>query len=147
MTETTSNTPETLLKDPNSMAFFILRDETVAIAKREGDLPYGKNDSKYRATYLSAGRFSPEFKKVIFYSNPVNPNRAMEILREEMHIDETYTFQVQGGGVISKSADVVAEDDFNHLTGVRKRGIQVLVEKGLKVQKSGNSSSIDKEKQ
>ncbi len=143
MTDIPSNTPETLLSDPDSMAFFILRDESIAVAKKRTDLPYGKNDAKYRNTYLSSGRFSPEHKKVIFYPDPVNPSRAMELLREEMHVDETYSFQIQDGPAQNKAPDP-SNNLFEHLKGVRKRGAEVLVEKGLKVQKSGSQNSISK---
>jgi len=130
-TNTTTNSPETLLSDSGSMAFFVLRDETIALSKRRDDLPYYRN----RSTYLSAGRFSPEHKTVIFYSEPVNPGRAMDLLREGMHIDETFSFQIHGGAVKTKAVGTKG-DPTSHLNGVRKRGAEVLIEKGLKVQKS-----------
>jgi hypothetical protein len=136
MIETTMTGPDSLLTDATSMVFYILRDESVAIAKRPDDLPYHKR----RETYLSAGRFSPEMKKVIFYPDPVNPGRAIQLLQDNMHIDDTYSVQIQGGAVTAKVDE--SKGPFKHLGGVRKRAAEVLVEKGLRVQRDGSKSSL-----
>lgn len=141
MTNTTTNTPETLLSDSNSMAFFVLRDESIVLAKRRDDVPYYRN----RQTYLSAGRFSPERQMVIFYPDPVNPRRAMELLIEGMHIDSNFSFQIQGGAVHTKVAQTPKNGPLEHLDGVRKREAEVLLEKGLKVQNGSQDSVSQKD--
>ena len=88
----TVNSPDALKADPDSMAFYVLRDETLAICKTRQELPYWKN----RSTYLSEGRFSKKHRKVVFWPDPVNPARAMQLLKEHQHIEEDYTYAVAG---------------------------------------------------
>ena len=122
------NSPDALKADPESMAFYILRDEQVVICKTRKDVPYWKN----RSTYLSEGRYSPKYKKVVFWPNPVNPSRAIHLLTEQQHIEEDYTFAVVGSAV--KAPKYRPKDPVEKLSGVRKREVEVLMERGLRRQ-------------
>jgi hypothetical protein len=128
------NSPDVLKKDPDSLEFYILRDEKVAVCKDRRDLPYWQN----RSTYLSAGRLSPKFKKVVFWSGPINPGRAMELLKENMHIDEGFTYAVADSAV--RAPKVKKENSLDKLQGVR-----VMIEKGMKVQKRESEGSVGQE--
>lgn len=123
------NSPDALKKDPDSMAFYILRDEKVVICKNLRDVQYWQN----RSTYLSSGRFSPKFKKVVFFDGSINPGRAMTLLVEGMHIDEHYSYAVANSAVKAPKASL--KDPLEKLDGVRKRAVEVMIERGMKVQK------------
>ena len=127
MTDTVNN-PDTLLSDSKSMAFYVLRDEQLVICNSRKDLPYWKN----RSTYLSEGRYSPEHRKVIFWPDPVNPARAMKLLEDGNHIEADYSYTVAIATTrASKSKTKSAVDK---LRGVRKRSVEVLLERGMKQQ-------------
>ena len=133
------NSPDVLKKDPESLEFYVLRDEKVAVCKDRKDLPYWKN----RSTYLSAGRLSPKFKKVVFWPGPVNPSRAMELLKESMHIDDGFTYAIADSAVRTPK---IKKDPFDKLDGVRKRSVETMIERGMKVQtKNGSEGSVSKE--
>jgi len=146
MTDTTPdtvNSPDALKKDPDSMEFFILRDEKVAIAKKRTDVPYHKN----RSTYLSSGRYSPKYKKVVFWPDPVNPLRAMKLLEENMHIGSDYTYAIAGSG--TQVAKPTKEDGpLDKFDGVRKRQIEVLLSHGgMRIQGHDDSDDQSEETQ
>ena len=122
------NSPDALKADSESMAFYILRDEKVAICRDRRDVPYWQN----RATYLSEGRYSPKYKKVVFWPNPVNPARAVQLLKEQQHIGEDYTYAV--ADVAIKAPKLKTKNAIDKLSGVRKREVEVLIEKGMRQQ-------------
>ena len=124
----TVNSPDSLKTDPDSMAFYVLRNEELVICKKLKDMPYWEN----RSTYLSAGRYSPQYKKVVFWPEPVNPSRAMALLKENRHIEEDYSYAVSGSGTKAPKSKV--KDPVDKLTGVRKREVEVLIERGMRRQ-------------
>lgn len=128
------NSPDALIKDEDSKIFYILKDEQIAICKNFKDLPYWQN----RSTYLSAGRFSPVYKKVVFYPNPINPGRAIHLLKENCHIDEDYTYAVAGS--TTRAPKSKTESSINKLDGVRKRQVEVLMQRGMRQQVSEDNS-------
>lgn len=133
------NSPDVLKTDPNSMEFYILKDEQVVICKNRQDLPYHKN----RQTYLSSGRFSPEFKKVVFWPSPVNPMRAMKLLEEGMHIGSDFTYAISGSDrQVTKSKKTHKPVD--KLDGVRKRRVEVLIQQGMKLQENDPDNNSQK---
>lgn len=134
-----ANSPDALIKDENSKVFFILRDEQVAICKNFKDLPYWQN----RSTYLSAGRFSPEYKKVVFYPDPINPGRAIHLLKENCHIEGDYTYAIAGS--TTRAPKTKTESPVDKLDGVRKRQVEVLMQKGMRQQVRENNSEETKE--
>lgn len=131
--------PDVLLNDPESMEFYVLRDEQVVICKRRQDLPYYKN----RQTYLSSGRFSPKHKKVVFWPDPVNPQRAIQLLKEGLHIDDTFTYSISGASTrIGKATKPVGPLD--RLSSSRKMTAQSLLNQGkMKIQGADNSQPKD----
>lgn len=133
------NSPDVLKKDPDSLEFYILRDEKVAVCKNRRDLPYWQN----RATYLSAGRLSPKYKKVVFWAGPVNPGRAMELLEEAMHIGKGFTYAVADSAV--RTPKLKRGTSLDKLDGVRKRAVEVMIDRGMKVQERGSEGSISQE--
>ena len=130
------SSPDTLKKDSKSMAFFVLKDEKLVVYQQESEAPYWKN----RHSYLSAGRFSPEYKKVVFWPGPVNPGRAMKLLKEAGHIDSTYTYAVPASSDgFSKKTSIFGHKPkdrtgFEKLDGVRKRAVEVLMDRGMRQQ-------------
>jgi hypothetical protein len=124
----TVNSPDTLMSDPDSMAFYVLRDEKVVICKTRKDVPYWQN----KTTYLCVGRYSPKFKKVVFWPDPVGPTRAMRLLEESNHIGDDYSYAVSGSATKSPKSKVKSPID--KLSGVRKRSVEVLIERGMKRQ-------------
>lgn len=132
------NSPDSLKKDPESLEFYILRDEKVVVCRDRRDVQYWKN----RSTYLSSGRFSPEFKKVVFWPGPVNPSRSMDLLKEYMYIDDTYTYAIADSAV--RTPKLKKESPLEKLDGVRKRSIEVMIEKGMRVQKNESEGDVNK---
>lgn len=134
----TINSPDSLLDDTDSKAFYVLRDETIALCKTHNELPYHKN----RSTYLSAGRFSPKYKKVVFWPESINTNRAFTLLVENNHIDSSYE-QLMSGQTTSLKGKVKQKDALksNRHTSVRKAEIENLEKAGMKNQKSLNDNS------
>lgn len=126
--------PDVLLNDPDSMEFYVLRNEQVVVCKRRQDLPYYKN----RQTYLSSGRFSPKHKRVIFWPEPINPQRAMQLLKEQLHIDESYTYSV-GGSVTKINKSNKDSGPLNKLNDRRKMRAESLIRDGMKIQGADNS--------
>jgi hypothetical protein len=126
----TVNSPDALKSDPESMAFYVLRDETLAICKTRQELPYWKN----RSTYLSSGRYSSKYKKVVFWPDPVNPAKAMHLLKEHQHIESDYTYAVAGSAVRKPKSK--PKSGVEKLDGVRKRSVEVLLANGMRQQKS-----------
>lgn len=128
--------PDSLLNDPDSKEFFMLRDEKLIVVRHRSELP---PYLEKRSTYLSAGRFSPLTKQVAFWPDPINPNRAMELLKEGLHIDESYSYLLTGtennARVVHKGESKDKEGPLGHLDGVRKREVEVLMDKGLMIQK------------
>ena len=137
---TTATSPDALISDPLSMEFYVLRDEKVALCKRRKDLPYHQN----RSTYLASGRFSPEHKTVIFWPDPINPARAMKLLKDNMHIDDDYTYTISGATTrVAKSTKETGPLD--KYDGVRKRQIEVLMDQGLKRQSLESDDQSEQE--
>ena len=128
-TPDTVNSPDALKSDPDSMEFYILRDEKVVICRNRQDVPYWQN----RSTYLSSGRYSPEYKKVVFWPDPINPSLALRLLKEEMHINEDYSYAVSGLGTRAPKP-TKKNNPVDKLDGVRKRAVEVLLERGLRIQ-------------
>lgn len=136
----TVNSPDTLKTDPNSMEFYVLKDEQVVVCKSRQDLPYHKN----RNSYLSSGRFSPEFKKVVFWPNPVNPMKAMKLLEENSHIGADYTHAISGSdSQVTKSRKRI-KGPVDKLDGVRKRQVEVLMDRGMRMQNDPDNSQKTK---
>ena len=136
------SSPDALKSDPDSQAFFVLRDEQLVLYKSEAEAPYWKN----RSSYLSAGRFSPKHKKVVFWPEPVNPGRAMHLLKEHCHIEDDYTYAVPASeGGWSKKTSVFGHKPkdttgLEKLDGVRKRAVEVLMERGMRQQEREDHS-------
>lgn len=83
-----NDTPEILLGDPNAKVFYILNDGTVQTCAKVGDLPYHKQ----RSSYISAGVFSPQLKKVSFWGDAHNPQKCLETLVKEGLVDKDYSY-------------------------------------------------------
>lgn len=124
------NSPDALMSDPESRVFYVLRDEQLMICRTLKELPYWQN----RATYLSAGRFSSEFKKVVFYPDPVNPSRAMHLLKEHGHIEEDYGYAIAGS--TTRAPKSKKKGPVEKLDGIRKRQVEVLMDRGMRRQTS-----------
>jgi len=134
MTETI-NSPEALKTDLDSMAFYVLRDEQLVICKDHKEVAYWQN----RSTYLSMGRFSPKFKTVIFWPDPVNPTRAMHLLKEHKHIGEDFNYTVAGLSTTTPKSKL-KKDPTDRLDGVRKREVEILLDRGMVRQQNENNS-------
>jgi len=133
---TTISSPDTLLDDHNSMEFYVLRDESIAISKKRTDLPYYQN----RATYLSSGRYSPKYRKVIFWPDPINPKRAFDLLIENKHIESNFNWMVSGATTrIAKKGK--SNPHLDRLDGVRRAGVENLMKKGYKIQTPDENQS------
>ena len=135
MSEITS--PDSLLNDPDSKEFFVLRDERLVVVRHRNELPSVPGRGGYlenRSTYLSAGRFSPMSKQVAFWPSPVNPGRALELLREGLFIKEDFTTVITGAeanpSVVKKAGSKNRKSALDKLTGVRKRQVEVLMDHG-----------------
>ena len=131
----TVNSPDALMSDPESKCFYVLKDEQLMICKTLKELPYWQN----RATYLSAGRFSAEFRKVVFYPDPVNPSKALHLLREHGHIEENYGYAIAGS--TTRAPKNKKKSPVDKLKGVRKRQVEVLIDMGMKRQVSDDLES------
>ncbi len=127
-------TPDALISDPDSKVFYILKDETIAICKHRDELPYHKN----RASYLSCGRFSAREKKVIFWPDPINPLKGFQLLVEHLFIKEDFSYSVASGTIIVKST-TKSRNPLDKLDGVRKRSVEVMIDKGMRIQGADNS--------
>lgn len=123
--------PDSLIaEDPDSFAFFLLRNETLALCKVETELPYHKD----RTAYLCSGRVSPKHNKIVFWADPVNMRRAFDLLVEQGHVkpdcqcivDGTQTVRVQRKHISASRS----QGD-----GVRNSQIKNLVNSGMKVLK------------
>lgn len=130
------NSPDLLKKDPQSLEFYILRDEKVVVCKDRKDVPYWQN----RSTYLSAGRLSPKFKKVVFWPGPVNPKKAMELLQASNYIDKDFNYAIADVAVKSPKPKK-GKDLLGRLNGVRKAAVEHMIERGMKVQEHAQSDS------
>ena len=126
----TITTPDALLDDEESWAFYVLRDETLALCKVESELGYHNN----RATYLSNGRFSPKYKTIVFWPNPVNPQRALDLLIESGYVDPTYTWQVSGGATTVKTNRNDVKSKLKKLENIRQSEVNNLMGKGMTLQ-------------
>ena len=137
--EATITSPDALLTaDPDSMAFFVLRNEQLVICKSHTEVPYHKD----RSTYLSSGRYSAELKKVIFWPEPINPQRAINLLTESGHITSDFTYMVSG--VATKvNLTTKTKGPVDRLTGVKKAGVDHLINRGMRIQKSVEESPIE----
>lgn len=133
MTDTV-NSPDALKSDPDSRAFYVLRNEQLVICKSYKEVPYWEN----RSSYLSMGRYSPKFKKVVFWPDPVNPGRAMQLLKENLHIEGDYTYAVAGSA--TKAPKIKRGDPLKKMDGVRRRAVEVLMERGMKRQERADHS-------
>jgi hypothetical protein len=141
MSDQIVTSPDNLLNDPDSKEFFVLRDENLVVVRHRNELP---PYLEQRGTYLSAGRFSPASKQVVFWPDPINPAKAMELLKEGLHIDESFQYTLTGtdstARVVRKGESKDKEGPLGHLTGVRKRSVEVLMEHGkMKIQKDGRT--------
>jgi hypothetical protein len=116
------------MSDPDSKVFYVLRDEQLMLCRTLKELPYWQN----RATYLSAGRFSKEYRKVVFYPDPVNPARAMQLLKEHGHIGEDFNYAIAGS--TTRAPKTKKKGPVEKLGGVRKRQVEVLMDRGMKRQ-------------
>jgi len=124
----TITSPDSLLDDESSMEFFMLRDESIAICRHREELPYPKN----RTSYLASGRFSPKYKKVIFWGDSVNSRRAFNVLIENRHIEVDFTFHVAGATTkITKNKSISLLSRYDN---VKRASIQRLLDKGHKLQ-------------
>ena len=122
-------TPDSMLDDQDSMAFYVLRDESLALCKHESHLQYHKK----RETYLACGRFSHKHKRVVFWPGAVNPSRAVQLLVENMHVDSGFTWHVSGATTkITKRPAV--DSKFARYDSVRKADLKNLVDRGMNVQ-------------
>lgn len=132
-------TPDSMLDDPDSMAFYVLRDEKVALCKRESMLPYHAK----RETYLSCGRFSPKHQRIIFWPGAVNPGRAIQLLVDNCHVKQNWTWTVSGATtrVGNKSKNAETDQKFARYDSVRKGELKNLVEKGMSVQECKKEDS------
>lgn len=135
--KTTITSPDSLLDDDKSFAFYVLRDETLALCKLESELPYQAN----RSTYLSNGRFSPKFKTIIFWPNPVNPQRALDLLIESGHVDSTYTWQVSGASTTIKKHAPKTNSKITKLENIRQSEVKNLMDAGMKIQECPKETS------
>lgn len=127
------NSPDALLSDPDSKVFYLLRNEELAICSTLKELPHWQN----RTSYLSCGRFSPKFKKVVFYPDPVNPGRAMKLLVDNCHIGADYTYAVAGGGTRTPKSKV--KEPPKVVNRVRERQVENLIRGGMRRQGGDNS--------
>jgi hypothetical protein len=130
--------PDSLLSDPESKEFFVLRDEKLIVVRHRNELP---PYLEKRSTYLSAGRFSPSSKQVAFWPDPINPSRAMELLKANSCVDDSYSYMLTGtenaARVVNKTESKNKEGLLGHLDGVRKREVEVLMEHGkMTIQKN-----------
>tara|TARA_R100001244_G_scaffold25113_2_gene25364 strand:+ start:27314 stop:27739 length:426 start_codon:yes stop_codon:yes gene_type:complete len=125
-------TPDAMLDDHDSMAFYVLRNEKLALCKLESTLPYHSK----RETYLACGRFSPKHKRVVFWPGAVNPSRAVQLLIENRHIEQDWTWNVSGATtrVGHKSPNTEINPKFARYDSVRKGELKNLVEKGMSIQ-------------
>lgn len=143
------NSPDALISDPDSKVFYVLRNEELMICKTLKELPYWQN----RSTYLSAGRFSPEYKKVVFYPDPVNPSRAMHLLKEHGHIEEDYSYAVAGSTLKTSNKTGVfgrkpkSKEGLENLDELRKREVEVLMQNGMRRQVREDNSEKDQVKE
>ena len=128
------NSPDALMSDPDSKAFYVLRDERLLVCKTLKELPYWQN----RSTYLSAGRFSSEFKKVVFYPDPINPSLAMRLLREQGHIESDFNHAIASS--TTRAPKSKKKSPVEKLSGVRKRQVEVLMDRGMVRQSNEDNS-------
>lgn len=133
-----ATTPDSLItEDVDSYAFYLLRDESLAFCKTESELPYHKN----RSQYLCSGRVSPKFNKIVFWADPVNPNRAVQLLIEQGRIDPSCKWEVAGSQTVRvkhrKHAPVPVSGVLK--AGVRKNEVANLINSGMKVQSKGDN--------
>ncbi len=128
--KTTIASPDSLLDDEDSMAFYVLRDESLALCKVESELSYHTN----RATYLSNGRFSPKYKTIVFWPDPVNPQRALDLLIESGYVDPTYTWQVSGATTTVKTKKTNSNTKLGKLENIRQSEVKNLMDRGMKIQ-------------
>ena len=124
-------TPDAMLDDPDSMVFYVLRNEELALCKREMDLPYHKK----RETYLSCGRYSPKHQKVVFWPGAVNPSRAVQLLTENLYITSSYTWHVSGATTRVKVTKLDGDPRFSRHDAIKRNALKNLVERrGMKIQ-------------
>ena len=128
----TITSPDSLMEDSDSMEFFILKDESVAICKHRRELPYIKN----RATYLSSGRYSPKFKKVLFWPESIGLNRAVTLLAEKGYITSDYTYNISGTTTSISSKGKKKKTNMPVKDGVRKAELDILIKNGMRIQSS-----------
>lgn len=133
----TMTSPDSLLEDKDSQVFYVLRDESVALAKTRDELPYRQN----RASYLACGRISPKHKMVLFWPDPVNPSRCFDVLLENNHIDGQYDYKVSGVSTkVGKKVKNESNSSIDRLDNVRQANIQNLLKGGMRVQTKNDQS-------
>lgn len=138
--ETTITSPDSLLDDKESQVFYVLRDESVALAKTRDELPYRQN----RASYLACGRISPKHKMVLFWSDAVNPSRCFNVLLENNHVDGQYNYKVSGASTTTgKKTPDKSNSAIDRLDSVRQANIQNLLKGGMKIQNKNDQSKED----
>lgn len=128
---TTISSPDALVKDQDSKAFYVLKDESIALCKHRSELPYHKN----RQTYLSSGRYSPKYRTVIFWPESINVHRAFNLLVEQNLIESDYRYLVAGAITqVKGESKEKAHPGIGRHDRVRQAEISDLMKRGMRLQ-------------
>lgn len=130
-------TPDSMIDDPDSREFFILRNESVVICKHRDEVPFAKQ----RSTYLSSGRYSPKYKKVIFWPNSFNLPRAFTLLVDGNYITPDYVKCVSGNATSVKKTKKKSKTATKD--GVRKAELDNLIKNGMRLQNDSSEEDQD----
>ena len=134
-----NNNPETLFVDDAAKVFYLLKDETLLTV-----LP-GQHLNQHKFPFLSAGTISPRDKKIIFWPNPINPTKALNLLQEKDFIDPDYDCEISSDQLktTTTSKRVKESNAKPHNKRLREITVERLQNQGMRLQ--GDKDQEDKE--